>query len=176
MLRVFQRCLFRKPMALFPLRSYKSLQESQEERKEQKERDMFVKDMKFFLSKENFSLHDFHERVLVGRTEHSTHSSKRARWRVCWRELTKSSASSRTNVRLLHSRQNMLCALRRREEQPIYHRGHGAQGRRRDSPGHDRWGCWPGREVWVRAKQKAREMKGFHGWLIEKRDNGEEIP
>lgn len=36
-----------------------------EERKEEKERQAFQEDINYFLGKEYFSLHDFHERVLV---------------------------------------------------------------------------------------------------------------
>jgi len=36
-----------------------------DERKEEQETKAFQEDIQYFLSKENFSLHDFHERVLV---------------------------------------------------------------------------------------------------------------
>lgn len=36
-----------------------------ENRKEEQERKAFQDDIKYFLSKEQFNLHDFHERVLV---------------------------------------------------------------------------------------------------------------
>ena len=39
-----------------------------EERKEAQENKQFQDDIKYFLSKETFNLHDFHERVLVSLT------------------------------------------------------------------------------------------------------------
>lgn len=43
-----------------------------EERKEEKDRKAFQDDIKYFLSKDNFSVHDFHERVLNGLQQKST--------------------------------------------------------------------------------------------------------
>jgi hypothetical protein len=38
---------------------------SMDERKEENEKKAFQDDVKYFLSKESFNMHDFHERVLV---------------------------------------------------------------------------------------------------------------
>ena len=45
---------------------------SMEERKEDNEKKAFQEDIKYFLSKDQFSIHDFHERVLHGLKQKST--------------------------------------------------------------------------------------------------------
>jgi hypothetical protein len=50
------------PIIYYPQRSFvKSL----EDRKEAQDKKAFTDDIKYFLGKETFNLHDFHERVLV---------------------------------------------------------------------------------------------------------------
>jgi hypothetical protein len=44
-----------------PMMSYRKM----EDRKEDKEKKAFQEDIQFFLSKEHFTLYDFHERVIV---------------------------------------------------------------------------------------------------------------
>jgi hypothetical protein len=43
-----------------------------EERKEENDRKAFQEDVKYFLSKDNFTVHDFHERVMHGLKQKST--------------------------------------------------------------------------------------------------------
>ena len=45
---------------------------SMEERKEEQDRKAFQDDIKYFLSKDTFSVHDFHERVMHGLKQKST--------------------------------------------------------------------------------------------------------
>ena len=43
-----------------------------EDRKEEQEKKAFQEDITYFLGKETFTMHDFHERVLVTTTSHLT--------------------------------------------------------------------------------------------------------
>ena len=43
-----------------------------DERKEERETQSFVDDINFFLAKDEFTIHDFHERVLTGLKQKST--------------------------------------------------------------------------------------------------------
>ena len=45
---------------------------SMEERKEEQDKKAFQEDIKYFLAKETFTVHDFHERVLHGLKQKST--------------------------------------------------------------------------------------------------------
>ncbi len=45
---------------------------SMEERKEEQDRKAFQDDIKYFLSKDTFTVHDFHERVMHGLKQKST--------------------------------------------------------------------------------------------------------
>lgn len=50
----------------------RSFVKSMEERKEEKEQKAFQEDIKYFLSKDTFNIHDFHERVMHGLKQKST--------------------------------------------------------------------------------------------------------
>jgi hypothetical protein len=60
---------FLSPLVTCPSRPFVK---SMEERKEEKDKKAFQDDIKYFLSKDTFTVHDFHERVLHGLQQKST--------------------------------------------------------------------------------------------------------
>lgn len=60
-----------RPSTLY-LTQQRGFVKSMEERKEEQDKKAFQEDIKYFLSKDTFSVHDFHERVLHGLKQKST--------------------------------------------------------------------------------------------------------
>ena len=57
---------------LSTLPPHRSFVKTMEERKEEQDKKAFQDDIKYFLSKDTFNVHDFHERVLHGLKQKST--------------------------------------------------------------------------------------------------------
>ena len=64
--------LYIRSLQFAPFRSFVSNPIDLEKRKKEKEDKQFRDDIKYFLGKETFTLHDFHERVKTGLKEKST--------------------------------------------------------------------------------------------------------
>ena len=62
--------LFFRPALLLP--SQRTFVKSMEERKEDNDKKAFQDDIKYFLGKDKFTVHDFHERVMHGLKQKST--------------------------------------------------------------------------------------------------------
>ena len=59
------------PMVTLGYQPQRSFVKSMDDRKEEKDAKAFREDVDYFLSKQSFTIHDFHERVLV--SQNSTH-------------------------------------------------------------------------------------------------------